>query len=360
MNDITLTQNQDTAASEAFMGRMCDILNSGAIAVMISMGHRLKLFDTMAGMPPSSSARIAEETGMAERYVREWLAALVTGRIIDYDPAEETYHLPRAHADCLTSDAPMGNIAVYAQMVAMGGAVHDRVIDCFWTGEGTSYGDYPCFHDVMAEDSQQTVVDAIDTTLRDLDPDIVPRLEAGIDVLDAGCGAGRAMIRLAGLFPRSRFVGYDLGSDAVAMATSEAARRGLDNVRFEVRDLTRTQTLGEFDMITSFDAVHDMADPAGLLRLIHAALRPGGLHVMQDIGGSAKLENNMDFDFAPLLYTVSCIHCTPVSIGQGGAGLGTMWGWETAERMLKDAGFTSVTRTVFPHDPMNVWFVNRP
>ncbi|HSO82951.1 hypothetical protein [Thiocapsa sp.] len=80
---------------------------------------------------------------------------------------------------------------------------------------------------------------------------------------------------------------------------------------------------------------------------------------MQDIGGSMHLEKNLDFPMASLLYTVSCIHCTPVSLGQDGEGLGTMWGWETAEAMLREAGFAEIERHVLPHDPMNVWFVSR-
>ena len=105
--------------------------------------------------------------------------------------------------------------------------------------------------------------------------------------------------------------------------------------------------------------MHDQKDPAGLIRGLHGALRPGGIYLMQDIGGSARLENNLDFPMASFLYAISCAHCTPVSLGQGGEGLGTMWGWETAEAMLRDAGFAEIARHVLPHDPMNVWFVAR-
>lgn len=103
----------------------------------------------------------------------------------------------------------------------------------------------------------------------------------------------------------------------------------------------------------------DQKDPQGLLRSLHRALRAGGVYLMQDIGGSAHLENNLGFPMASLLYAISCVHCTPISLGQGGAGLGTMWGWETAQRMLREAGFDTVERHVLPHDPMNVWFVSR-
>ncbi|MEJ2229114.1 MAG: transcriptional regulator, partial [Alphaproteobacteria bacterium] len=114
-----------------------------------------------------------------------------------------------------------------------------------------------------------------------------------------------------------------------------------------------------FDFIVSFDAVHDQKDPQGLIVGLRASLRPSGVYLMQDIGGSAYLENNLEFPMAALLYSVSCSHCTPISLGQGGAGLGTMWGWETAEDMLRKAGFTSVKKHVLPHAPMNVWFVSR-
>jgi SAM-dependent methyltransferase len=349
----------DQEAAEAFAGRMADVLNSGAIAVMMSIGHRTGLFEVMANLPPSTSAAIAREAELAERYVREWLAVMVTGRIVHYDPATRTYALPPEHAACLTRTAVLGNIAVYGQHVALMGALQDKVLERFESGEGLAYEDYPCFHQIMAEDSGQTVMTHLFDAILPLAAGIVERLESGIDVLDAGCGRGLAMLAMAKRFPRSRFAGYDLGADATEFANQSARSAGLNNIRFAVQDLSRFDEPTRFDLITSFDAVHDTKDPQDLLRRIHAALRPGGTHLMQDIGGSARLENNLDFPFAPLLYGVSCMHCMPVSLGQGGAGLGTMWGWETAEAMLKQAGFRNVERHVLPHDPMNVWFVSR-
>jgi SAM-dependent methyltransferase len=184
-------------------------------------------------------------------------------------------------------------------------------------------------------------------------------LTAGIDVMDAGCGRGSALLALAERYPASRFVGYDLCQDAIDFASRAARDAGLRNIRFECRDLTGYDERECFDFVTSFDAVHDQKDPQQLIRSLHAALRPGGIYLMQDIGGSAYLENNLDFPMASMLYAISCVHCTPISLGQGGAGLGTMWGWETAQAMLHEAGFTDVARTMLAHDPMNVWFVSR-
>lgn len=360
MNAVTEREvSFDPVAAEDFAGRIGNVLDAGAVAVMLAIGHRSGLFDVLAELPPSTSAAIADRAELAERYVREWLAVMATGRIVRYDPVERTYWLPPEHAACLTRTAPLGNLAVYGQHVAIMGAIQERVLECFETGAGMSYGDYPCFHRIMAEDSGQTVTAQLFDAILPLAEGITERLESGIEVLDAGCGRGAALIAMAERYPASRFVGFDLCGDAIGFADNAARAAGLDNVRFEVRDLTGYDELARFDFITSFDAVHDQKDPHELIRGLRGALRPGGVYLMQDIGGSAQLENNLDFPMASLLYAVSCVHCTPVSLGQGGAGLGTMWGWETAEAMLREAGFREVQRHVLPHDPMNVWFVAR-
>jgi SAM-dependent methyltransferase len=282
---------------------------------------------------------------------------MVTGGIARYRPASAAYELPADHAACLIRGAPLGNLAVYAQTVALIGDIEARLLDCFRTGEGTTYDDYPCIHQFMEEDSEQTVVAALFDAILPLADGVVERLEQGLDVLDAGCGRGRALLGLAERFPRSRFVGYDLSQDAIDYARHRVAERGLSNIRFEVGDLTRLDDVSAYDLVLSFDAIHDQKNRQGLLHRLHRALRPGGRYLVQDIGGSARLENNLEPPMAPLLYAISCAHCAPISLGQGGEGLGTMWGWETAEAMLAEAGFGNVRRSVFPHDPLNVWFV---
>ena len=349
----------DTAAAETFLERTCDIINAGAQAVMISIGHRSGLFDTMAGLKPATSQHIADAVGLAERYVREWLASMVTAGIVNYAPQQQTYYLPPAHAACLTRGAPLGNAAVFAQHVAMLGALQDQTLKCLESGAGTRYADYPCFHHIMAEDSELSVVDSLVHTILPMIDGIDASLEGGIDVLDAGCGKGLALIKMAERYPRSRFTGYDLCDDAIAEASHAAAARCLGNVRFVVKDMTDFEEPERYDFITSFDAVHDQKHPAELIARIQRALKPSGIYLMQDIGGSAKLENNLDFPMASLLYAISITHCTPISIGQGGEGLGTMWGWETAQAMLEQAGFAQVERRLLQHDPMNVWFISR-
>lgn len=358
-DQLGATTFDDAPAAAAFAERIARILDDGAAAVLIGFGHRVGLFATLAGLPPATSEAIAARAGLAERYVREWLAAMTTAGIVAYDAASGTYRLPPAHAACLVPDAPLGNLAVFGQHVALMGQVAEPVLACLRGGGGLAYADYPCFHALMEEDSAQSVTAALFDHILPLVPGLDARLAAGIDVLDAGCGRGSALLALAGRYPASRFTGYDLCPDAVAHAERAAAAAGLANVRFAERDLAHFAECGAFDLVTSFDAIHDQKDPEALIRALRRGLRPGGVHLVQDIGGSARLENNLDFPFATFLYAISLTHCTPVSIGQGGKGLGTMWGWETAEAMLRTAGYATVERHVLAHDPMNVWFVAR-
>jgi SAM-dependent methyltransferase len=266
------------------------------------------------------------------------------------------YSFPPAHAASLGRGAANGNLAVYAQHVALLGQMQDRLLEVIRTGEGMRYDEYPCFHSMMEEDSAQTVGAHLFDAVLPLVPGLEASLARGIDVLDAGCGRGLVLIELAKRYPASRFTGYDLCADAIESARDRS--QGLSNVRFEVRDLSDFDERARYDWITSFDAVHDQRDPSALVRSLHAALRPGGIYLLQDVGGSARLEQNLDFPMAAFLYAISFAHCTPVSLGQGGQGLGTMWGWETAEQALLSAGFVDVRRHVLPHDPMNVWFVS--
>jgi SAM-dependent methyltransferase len=347
----------DPARAEAFMGRLVETLNHAGLALMTSIGHRTGLFDTLAALPPVTSAQLAHEAGLDERYVREWLGAMTTGGVVEHDPAAGTFALPPEHAAYLTRAAGADNLSVPAQFIAVLGGVEDGIVDCFREGGGVPYEAYHRFHEVMAEESSLTVVGALDDHILPLVPGLVDRLRAGIDVLDVGCGSGRAINYLARRFPESRFTGYDLSEEAVGRARAEANRHGTANVRFEAVDVTALDVPGAFDVVTAFDAIHDQARPDRVLAGIARALRPGGTFVMQDIRASSHVHGNMDHPLGTYLYTISCMHCMTVSLAQGGMGLGAVWGRETAERMLGEAGFTSVTVREPAHDPINYVYV---
>lgn len=351
------TEPFDSVRAEAFAERMLHALNESALMLMTSLGHRAGLFDAMRDSEMLTSHALAARAGLVERYVREWLAVMTLSGVVEYQPAARTYRLPAEHAGWLTRASVPNNLAATAQYIPVIAGVESGLLHCFRHGGGLAYDDYHRFHEVMAEDSAQTVLFALFDGILPLVPGIDARLRKGINVADVGCGSGRAMILMAQRYPASRFIGFDLCEEPVAQANQEVEALGLDNVRFEARDLAAQPLQGPYELVTAFDAVHDQADPAGLLGSIHAALAADGVFLMQDIAGSSELHRNFDHPVAPLLYAVSTAHCTSVSLAQGGPGLGTMWGEELALRMLADAGFDEIATHHLPHDFMNVYYV---
>jgi len=355
-------ESADTAKAEAFAERLLTILNDGALCLMISIGHRTGLLDAMRDAAPSSSAEIAARAGLSERYVREWLGAMVTGRIVNIDPARNRFSLPPEHAAFLTRASGADNIGVFAQYIALLGSVEDEIVECFKKGGGVPYARFPRFHEVMAEDSGQSVLSSLESHILPLVPGLREKLTSGIHVLDLGCGRGRIINRLAELYPKSRFTGMDLSSEAVLSAWAEAAQKKLRNIEFIVTDLSHFDESAEvesFDLIATFDAIHDQAKPLNVLRGIHRALRSDGVYLMQDIKGSSDIHNNMDHPLGPALYTISCMHCMTVSLAQNGEGLGAMWGEEKTREYLAKAGFHAVEKKELAHDIQNNWYVVR-
>jgi 2-polyprenyl-3-methyl-5-hydroxy-6-metoxy-1,4-benzoquinol methylase len=353
----------DHSRAAAFEERLIDTLNSGALCLMTSVGHRVGLFDAMAELPPADSEAIAARSGLNERYVREWLGAMVAGGVVDYDSRHGTYALPREHAAFLTRPATPANLAVFAQYIPLLGTVEDDVVACFREGSGVPYARFGRFHEVMAEDSGQTVLPVLKSHILPLVPGLDERLKDGIRVLDVGCGRGRALNLLANWFPNSQFIGIDLSEEAIKVARVEADRQGNKNVSFIARDLSRFDQQaqpGAFDFITTFDAVHDQASPRNVLRGIRISLADDGVYLAQDIKASSDVQHNREHPIGPLLYTISCMHCMTVSLAQGGDGLGAMWGKEMAVQYFQEAGFHSVAVHELAHDFQNYYYVCRP
>jgi SAM-dependent methyltransferase len=356
------TAAYDSDRAEAFAGRMLETLNGAALAVMISVGHRTGLFDTLAESSSVTSQELADAAGLDERYVREWLGAMTTGRIVEYEPATAQYRLPAEHASWLTRAASPDNLAVTAQWIPTLASVEDDIVRCFREGGGVPYERFDRFHEVMAEESNQTVLSVLFTHIVPLVSGAKEKLEAGISALDLGCGRGRALLLLAERFPSSSFVGYDLSTEAVSYAGEQTAERGLENVRFEARDLSTFDVDAEpesFELVMTFDAVHDQARPLAMLKGIRRSLTPDGVYLMQDIQGSSHVHENLEHPGGPLLYMISCMHCMTVSLAQGGDGLGAMWGEQKARELLAEAGFKSVDVHLLEHDPFNAYFVVR-
>lgn len=351
------TQALDQNKAEAFAGKMIGILNDAGIALLLSVGHRTKLFDVMATLPPSTSEEIAKKAKLNERYVREWLGGLVTGKVIEYDPGAKKYTLPPENAASITRAAGTNNIAAYMPALSMIAQVEDGIIESFQKGGGVPYSQYPKFQSFQAELSGMVHDASLVKTILPLVQGLTQKLESGIEVADIACGQGHAINLMARAFPKSKFTGYDFSEEGIQEARKEAAAWGLKNTTFEVKDVARLGVSNRFDFITTFDAIHDQAHPAEVLKCIEKALKRGGIYLMVDEGASSNLEENIEHPIGPFLYAVSVFHCMTVSLAQGGEGLGTVWGTQLAEKMLKEAGLTVREVKRVEGDIENAYFI---
>jgi 2-polyprenyl-3-methyl-5-hydroxy-6-metoxy-1,4-benzoquinol methylase len=351
--------------TDEFARRLIDIANSGMLALMISVGLRTGLFETMESLPPSTSSEIAAAAGLDERYVREWLAAVATGGIVVHDPANMTFVLPSTYAAAMKRliGGPGGpRIAWLAQDVSVVARLEDGVIDCFKHGGGQPYEAlWSAFGAQLAatSDAPGPLEDeALLEGALPLVPQVVERLRSGIDVADVGCGSGRQLNVMAQRFPASRFVGFDFyADDWLEEGRAQARQNGLTNVRFEKKDAATLDGSEMFDFITTFDAVHDQARPDLVLRGIAESLRPGGVYLCVDISGSSILADNLSDPVATIKYTWSVMHCMSVSLAYGGMGLGTVWGEQLARQMITEAGFASVETLRLPGDLFNCYHI---
>jgi SAM-dependent methyltransferase len=349
----------DSQKAEAFAGKLTGMLNDAGLAMMTSIGHRTGLFDRMADLPASTSEEIASAAGLNERYVREWLGAMVTGGFVHYDANAETYWLPPEHAVALVRSSGPDNLAAQMQWVSCLGGVETGIVECFEKGGGVPYSEFERFHEIMLAESGPVIDRTLVQTTLPLVPGLVQRLEEGIDVVDVGCGSGHAVNVMARAFPKSRFTGYEISEQGIATGRAEAADWGLANARFELQDCAAMSADEAFDLVTTFDAVHDQVDPAAMLSGIHRVLRPTGTYLMVDVKASSHLHENLDHPLGPFLYAVSTMHCMTVSLADGGAGLGTCWGEQVARRMLTEAGFADVKLYEVEGDISSSYFVSR-
>jgi len=340
-----------------FLARIMSIYAGSMLAYMIDIGHRTGLFGALAA-GPATSTELADRAGLHERYVREWLGATVTGGIIDYEPETTTYSLPPERAMFLT-DGPM-NLAPMARLgTHLAKHVH-QVARAFREGGGVPYAEYrPEFTDVMDVIGRGAYDAFLVDAYLPLVPGLTETLTAGAHVADVACGTGHALVILARAFPNSTFVGIDFDEGAIARARAEARGAGCTNVRFEVCDATRFRPDEQLDAIFVFDAIHDQVDPGAVLARIHDALREGGWFIMKEPHAADRLEDNIGNPMAPILYSVSTLHCMTVSLAHDGAGIGTMFGEELARRMLADAGFEDVQIYPAPGDPGDAVYVTR-
>ncbi len=343
--------------SETFAERMVDIYTGSMLTNMLDIGYRTGLLEA-AARGPATSAELAARAGLDERYVREWLGSMATGGIFTYEIEGKIYTLPEDRIAVLTGDRA-ANVAPVSGIMNHFVKHVPKLVEAFRRGGGVPYEDYwpefTCFSsDVWRRIFDEKLTDGFLSAV----PGLNGRLAAGIEVLDIGCGDGHAVNVMAEAFPASRFRGYDITAAGLADATAEAERMGLENARFERVDVTALSTEPKFDVVTAFDSIHDQFAPDVVLHRIREALADDGIFVMVDFKFSSDIANNLDNRFAPIHYGISVMHCMTVSLAQGGAGLGTVWGIEKACEMLAEAGFGDVEVVDSPR-PQNCIYICR-
>jgi SAM-dependent methyltransferase len=360
MTTISAEPTVDEQSAEEFAGRLMQHYTGATLTYLIDIGRRTGLLDAAAA-GPATSPELAARAGLTERYVREWLGAMATGGIVEYEPATGRYWLPREHAVCLTGDG-LDNLAPVALFTVALARHVPAVSEAFRRGGGVAYAAYlPELHEAM----EALWGPIYDTLLVDqivpLAPGLAPRLAAGARAADVACGTGRALMALAMAYPASTFVGYDTDSTAIERARTRAAELDLTNLSFEARDAATLTVTEPFDAVFVFNAIHDQAAPAAVLRRVHDALTPGGTFLLNEPRLSSNLEDNLANPMAAFVYSVSTLHCLTVSLAEDGAGLGTAFGEQVARQLLTDAGFGEVAVHDAPGDPGNAVFVtHRP
>jgi 2-polyprenyl-3-methyl-5-hydroxy-6-metoxy-1,4-benzoquinol methylase len=346
----------DENRAQQFTGRVLTDTAAAATVVMAALGDRLGLFKLLAQAGPATSGELAGRAGLSERYVREWLGGMRAAGYLEFDPAQDRFSLPAEHAPTLASEpGPAFFGGVHQELI---GAIqrYDQVAAAFRDGGGVAPADlHP---DVWAGTSRFTAQWHQNMLVQQWLP-LVPGTQAkllqGARVADVGCGAGQALIALARAFPAVTGIGYDTHPPVIDQARQAAAKAGIaGRVSYEVLDAA-TGLPETYDVITTFDVVHDSADPLGLLRSIRDALHPDGSYLCLEINCADQPAGNIG-PIASLLYGFSLLYCMTTSLAQDGEGLGTLGLPESKLRQLAGkAGFGQIRR-VEMDNPFNTLY----
>ncbi|HJU28390.1 MAG TPA: class I SAM-dependent methyltransferase [Candidatus Binataceae bacterium] len=337
MDEVTSDRKKAAALT-----RQVGVDFGSALTVALAyVGDRLGIFKALAGGASMTSAQLAERAGLNERYVREWAATMAASGYLDYNAAEQTFHLSPEQAMVLARDDNtfyMGGAFQYA--VACYRQI-SKLMDSFQHGGGVPFSD---FGSDIVEAIERLFHSGYETWVaREWIPaatDVHDRLAAGGDAAEVGCGAGQCIIPVAQAYPNSRFFGYDVDQTSIERARRKAAAAGVaDRVVFERIAAERLPFEGRFDLVMAFNCIHDMAHPRQVLAAIRRILKPGAAALWSEARAGDRLEDNLNTQ-ARTMYASSTMHCMTVSLAQGGEGLGSVIGEAKARAMALEAGFS--------------------
>ncbi len=349
--------NVDMDKLMSFVHRAVDEVGATLNSALVVMGDKLGLYRELAGAGPLTSRELAERTGTVERYTREWLCAQAAGGFVEYDPESGRYNLPPEQAVALTDDSSPAYLPGIFQ-IAIGSVIDSpRVMEVARTGGGIGWHDHVADVHEGCERFFRPGYNAhlIAEWLPALDG-MVAKLEQGASVADVGCGHGASTVLMASAFPASSFVGYDYHDGSVATAQQRASAAGLDT-RFEVASAAGFPGQG-YDLVTMFDCLHDMGDPAGAARHVRDALAPDGTWMIVEPAAGDRVEDNLN-PVGRAYYAFSTLLCTPCSLSQeGGMALGAQAGEARICDVVRSAGFSRFRRVA--ETPFNIVYEARP
>ena len=338
MSTTTIEINQSEV--EAFQGRAFEDLAACYGGVMVRIGDRLGLYEAMSGAGQLSAAELAERSGCAERYVREWLNSQAAADYVRYDRESDTYELPAEHAAVLADrESPIHLTPAFGVAASMW---HDEdlAVAAFRSGDGVPWGahDERLFCGVAAFFRNGYQAALVPEWLPALDG-VVARLEAGGKVADIGCGHGHSTVLMAQAFPSSRFWGYDPHAGSIEAARENAEAAGVaDRCTFVVGTAEGIEESG-FDLICFFDCLHDMGDPVGAARAARGALAPGGSVMLVEPNAADEVAENVG-PIARLYYSASTTLCCAHSLSEDvGLALGAQAGEARLSAVFSEAGF---------------------
>lgn len=332
----------DKERSQKFMQKVVGDVGTALAAALVLAGDKAGLFKAMAGAGPLQATDLATRSSIHPRYAEEWLAAMACSGYVDYDAATNTFSLPEEHATFFTdptSEYYLGGL--FSGLPALM-SMAPQLSRAFAGSGGIGFAEFGDQLPLALEGMNRSVYEnrLVRTWLPTM-PTVVRKLEQGGRAIDVGCGTGVVPITLARAYPQAQIEGLDLDARSIEIARGYARDAGLaDRIRFTQGAASTLGKEGNFDFITTFDVIHDLPDPAGTVRDIRNALADGGTYLMVEPRVEDKLENNRANPFGRMLYAISCLHCVPQSLAQGGPGLGACWGPSKARALALEAGFT--------------------
>jgi SAM-dependent methyltransferase len=331
----------DPDALMGFVFRSVEEVGAALNCALVVMGDRLGYYTTMAEHGPITAPDLARLSGTGEKYATEWLNAQAAGGIVSYDPTSHTYTLPPEQVVAFTDESSPAYLPGFFQIAY--GTIRDasRIFELAKDGDGLGWGEHNTDVHIGCERFFRPgyAANLVSSWLPALNG-VVDKLEVGARVHDLGCGHGSSTILMAQAYPASRFVGSDAHAESVETARQRAAEAGVgDRITFETTSATALSGEG-FDLVTTFDALHDMGDPVGAARRVHDLLAPDGTWMIVEPAAGDRVEDNFN-PVGRAYYGFSTLLCTPGSLSQDvGLAIGTQAGPARIRDIVTAAGFS--------------------